>query len=176
MSFTAASAAAAATFSIPHCPTRLIETLPLAGGRCARLRPVLPQDEALMQSFLAGLPANRQGGRTAHIDYLSEMALVATVSEGEGDAEEERIVADARYLVGADGRSATVSMLVADDWAGCGIEPRLMSLLEHCARRAGIRCVRGNAASGPAGLSSRGARGGWFGRLGLWARRGLSVH
>lgn len=141
---------AAATYSLHHSITRLIEILPLGDGQCATLRPLLPEDETALQAFVEGLsPATREmrfGAMPAmlvtDIDHHDEMALVATVCEGEGDEERQIVVADARYRLAVDGRGAEFHIVVADAWAGRGIARRMMALLCHCARRAGVRDLR----------------------------------
>lgn len=158
-----------ATYRIHRYPTHLIEGLELAGGRHVTLRPVLPQDAALEQDFVARLsPATRrmrfhggisglaaaQAARMSSVDYRQELALVVTALEGlpaddddeeDGDATEVRevLVADARYVRCADGRSAEFAIVVADDFAGLGIAQRLVAALCEGARRGGLRWLRG---------------------------------
>lgn len=152
------------TYRIHRYPTHLIESLVLADGRRVTLRPVLPQDDALEQDFVARLsPATRrmrfhgsvnglaaaQAARMSSVDYRQELALVVTAiddaagGDEAGDDAPERLVADARYVRCADGRSAEFAIVVADDWAGLGLAHRLLAALCDGARRGGLRWLRG---------------------------------
>lgn len=150
------------TYRIHRYPTHLIESLVLADGRRVTLRPVLPQDDALEQDFVARLsPATRrmrfhgsvnglaaaQAARMSSVDYRQELALVVTALDDaaaeQGDDAPERLVADARYVRCADGRSAEFAIVVADDWAGLGLAHRLLAALCDGARRGGLRWLRG---------------------------------
>lgn len=145
-------------YSIHRYPTHLIQSLVLANGRRVTLRPVLPQDDALECAFVAALSSqsrrNRfhgavnglaaaQAARMTCVDYHEHMAFVATVVEGEGADEHEVLVADARYAITADRETAEFAVVVADAWAGLGLARRLLALLGQCARRAGLRWLRG---------------------------------
>lgn len=145
-------------YSIHRYPTHLIQSLVLRNGRRVTLRPVLPQDDTLECAFVAALsPQSRrnrfhgavnglaaaQAARMTQVDHHEQVAFVATVMEGEGDAEHEVLVADARYAITADRETAEFAVVVADAWAGLGLAQRLLALLGQCARRAGLRWLRG---------------------------------
>lgn len=159
------------TFGLAACPIRVIESLPLGDGRCATLRPLLPRDEALMEAFVDGLPplARRRAfaatgeapdaAELVRVDYARQMALVATVVEGEGGEARERIVAHARYVV--DGDSARVGVVVADGWAGRGLARRLLAMLCHGAHRAGLRWMHAEVPADDARLMRLVARSGF---------------
>jgi acetyltransferase len=156
-----------ATYRIHRYPTHLIECLVLADGRRVTMRPVLPQDDAMEQDFVARLsPASRrmrfhgcvrglaaaQAARMVSVDYRRELALVVTALEpdpactDDADGEQgtrEVLVADARYVRSADGRTAEFAIVVADDWVGLGLARRLMAALCEGARRGGVQWLRG---------------------------------
>lgn len=146
--------ATAAPYRLHRYPAHLIETKPLDDGLHITVRPVLPQDEALLRDFVAALsPASRRwrfhagvnslgescARRMAEVDYEHEMVLVATVATDDGD---ERLVAEARYVV-TDRRTAEFAIVVADGWAGRGLAQRLLAQLARCAAHAGLRWLRG---------------------------------
>ena len=150
---------ATAPYRIHRYPTELIESWRLGNGRTATLRPVLPQDAVSEQAFVATLSAasrrNRFHGAVnglstmraeamTNIDYQRRMGFVVTVIEGGT----ELVIADAHYVIDADGSSAEFAVVVADVWHGLGLGRRLISALSKCAHRAGARWLCGEVLVG----------------------------
>jgi acetyltransferase len=139
-------------------PARGDERLRLADGRCARLRPVRPDDVAVEQAFVGALsPQSRR--RRFHgamnrlpeaalramtaIDHRHHVALVAEAGCSDGAA---RLVADARYVReqgGAD-HTAEFAIAVADDWQGLGLGRALMRRIAAIAQSHGLVALRGS--------------------------------
>lgn len=73
--------------------------------------------------------------RFTHVNFPEDMALIATVADGDG----EREIGVARYarLPGTD--RAEIAVVVADAWQGRGIGARLLLDLRELARAGGIR-------------------------------------
>jgi len=82
--------------------------------------------------------------RFTQIDYDREMALIATILDGEG---KEVQIAVARYVTNPDGESVEFALAVADDWQKHGVGRKLMSALIACARAKGYRTVVGDVLS-----------------------------
>ena len=122
-----------------------------AGDTRVTLRTMQPGDSAIEDRFVRELsPVSRyyrfHGAlkaltpsmleRFTHVNYPDEMALIATIPEGDV----ERQIAVARYarFPGTTER-AEVAVVVADAWQGKGIGSRLLLDLRKLARQAGIR-------------------------------------
>jgi acetyltransferase len=131
------------------------ERLPLADGRCVRIRRVRPADVAAEQAFVAALsPQSRR--RRFHgamkqlptavlqamtsIDFDAHVALVAEAGCADGAP---RLVADARYVRDETG-GAEFAIAVADDWQGCGLGLALLGRLGRHAAARGIGRLRGS--------------------------------
>jgi acetyltransferase len=142
-------------YTIEHYPTRLIDVWTLADGRRVTVRPVLPQDAALEQALVRALsPAARYQRFFApirelpegwlreltQIDYRRHQALIAECFEGD----EALPVAEARYVVDADGDEAEFAVVVADDWQRLGLARRLLGSLIAQAARSGLERLRGD--------------------------------
>ena len=154
--------------SYPHLailpyPASQAREWPLKGGQLALLRPVRPDDAAMLQALVRGLsqesryfrfassmpelPA-RMLARYTLIDYDREMALVAVVKTRPADihgppSEGERIVGVSRYITNPDGHTAEFSLVVADDFAGQGLGERLMLEIVELARAKGLTQIIG---------------------------------
>lgn len=151
------NAAAPALAAPPRLPLSLIRPLVLVDGRRVLVRPVLPQDDDAEQAFVMALsPASRYrrfhvGMRAlpaavlAHftrIDHRSHVALVAHAESGDDDA--PALVADARYVRGADDDEAEFAVAVADAWQRQGLGRQMLALLARHAARHGVRRLRGD--------------------------------
>jgi acetyltransferase len=154
-----AAQAKAEHFRIHRYPTALIDRVQLADGRRVTIRPVLPQDAALHQAFVAGLsPAARY--RRFHgpvatlpestlrymteVDYVGHMALIATAID---DLNGEIQVAEARWVRRApdDGDDvADFALVVADRWQRAGLGSMLLGMLADTAAAQGIRRLSGD--------------------------------
>lgn len=75
--------------------------------------------------------------RFTHVNYPDEMAIIATVPEGEG----ERQIGVARYARKPGSDTAEIAVVVADAWQGRGVGTCLLLNLRRLATEAGIRHV-----------------------------------
>src|SRR3712207_1413211 len=127
-------------YTIHRYPAELIDVMCLPNERRLVIRPVLPQDAAIVQAFIRNLSDRSRRNRFfrplrelpgslleqfTHIDYCAHLALVAEVFEGR----EETIVGEARYVVGADDYTAELALAVGDAWQGRGIGRLLLERL-----------------------------------------------
>ena len=120
--------------SAPRYPFELVESHRLKSGRLVLVRPIHPQDETLVQSFVRGLSPRSRYFRfhnaireldprmlhaATHVDYRRHLALIAEWFDGESEVE----IGAARYFVRKDGETAEFAIAVADAWqrqgAGC---------------------------------------------------------
>ncbi|MEI8028160.1 MAG: bifunctional acetate--CoA ligase family protein/GNAT family N-acetyltransferase [Comamonadaceae bacterium] len=144
-------------------PSRHEQVWPLPGGGEYTVRPVHPDDAAMLQEFVRGLsPESRYFrfvssmqelpatmlARFTLIDYDREMALVAVCQEQRVDAEGEatevaRIVGVSRYISNPDRTSCEFSLVVADDFSGKGLGSRLMLSIMEVAREKGLTEIEG---------------------------------
>ncbi len=114
------------------------------------LRPILPQDEQMIQALFKRLTpmeiymrfhANMKilqpalASRLTHLDYDREMALVLTESRQTGEA---AIIAVARLAADPEFAHAEFAILVRHDYTGQGIGKRLLQALIDYARSRGI--------------------------------------
>lgn len=119
-------------------------------GTLVTIRTMQPSDRNIEQQFIRELsPLSRYYRfhsalreltpymleRFTHVNYPDEMALIATIPDGN----DEREIGVARYarIPGAD--YAEIAVVVADAWQGKGIGSRLLIDLRGLARDAGIR-------------------------------------
>ncbi|UCB54961.1 MAG: GNAT family N-acetyltransferase [Thiotrichales bacterium] len=75
--------------------------------------------------------------RFTHVNYPDEMALIATVAEGD----DEQQIGVARYIRKPGSDTAEIAVVVADAWQGLGIGSRLLMDLRQLAIKAGIRRI-----------------------------------
>ena len=137
-----------------HYRFDLVEKVELANGHAVTVRPILPLDAAKFQGFVKRLsPASRNfrflSGlrelsedvleRLTRIDYRTHMALVAEIVR-DGSA---ILIAEARYVVDTDSKSAELAVAVADDWHGLGLAKSLLCRLHDIATVAGVRRLTG---------------------------------
>ena len=142
------------TDTIPRYPAELIDVVRLRDGARITMRPVLPQDAAILQAFVQTLSEGARRNRFfrtlrelpadllrrfTEVDYHQHLALVAEVSTEAGEA----IVGEGRYVMDEDRRGAEFAVAVADRWQGRGIGRLLLDRLEHCAAAAGVRRLHG---------------------------------
>ncbi|HVC29279.1 MAG TPA: bifunctional acetate--CoA ligase family protein/GNAT family N-acetyltransferase [Gammaproteobacteria bacterium] len=131
-------------------PRELEQDFPLADGRKLRLRPILPEDETMIQQlfqrltpeeiymrFHGGMKVLRHtlAARLTQIDYDREMALVLADPGVPGKA---CIYAVARLAADPDFERAEFSLLVEHEITGHGVGTRLMQSLIEYARSHGI--------------------------------------
>ena len=148
-------ATASGTYTIHRYPAHLIERWTAPNGREVTIRPVLPQDDAIEQSFIRRLSPESRYSRflvgmneltpamlsyfTA-VDYRNHLALIAETF----DDDDEVQIGDARYVVEGDGSTADFAIAVADAWQQSGVGARLLETLERGARMAGVRRLTGD--------------------------------
>jgi acetyltransferase len=141
-------------YEIHRYPADMIDVVRVAGGQRVVIRPVLPQDAELTADFFRGLSGPARYDRflsplrepppelLAHftrVDYADHLALVAEVfTEGR-----ETVIAEARYVRGADRGSAEFAISVAEPWQGKGLARLLLSKLTCRAAAAGIARLTG---------------------------------
>jgi acetyltransferase len=147
--------APSARYAICRYPTTLIDIWCNKRGEQFILRPVLPQDKPLLESFYASLsPLSRRLrfhgavntlsqdrlSAMSEIDYDKHLALVVTyVHDGQ-----EVIVADARYVIDVSQRGGEFAIAVSDVWQRRGIASHAMAGLCKAARLQGLDWLWGD--------------------------------
>ena len=131
------------------------EKLVLPNGHSVVIRPIVPQDAAGEQDFVATMsPTSRlrrfhQGLSVlpddvlrafTQIDYRSHVALVAET----GPSSARSLIADARYVVDSGEASAEFAIAVSDQWQGSGLGRHLMQRLMRHAAEAGLVRLHGD--------------------------------
>ena len=124
------------------------ELLTMREGTRLLVRPILPQDGQALAAMInrasdavrqrrfpsaEGPVTVQQMERLTHVDQQRHVALVVSVQDGS-----ERIVAEARYLVDADGEGAEFALMVDEQWQRRGIGASLMRALGHAAADADV--------------------------------------
>ncbi|MEJ8852366.1 GNAT family protein [Variovorax rhizosphaerae] len=141
------------SYLISHYPTGLIDVRWFDANHRLTLRPVMPQDNRLLADLInrmserslshrfpnAQLPATADElASLVCIDYRRHLAMVVAVHEGG----RERLVAEARYLIDADGQSAEIMLMVDDGWQRRGIATWVLHALGNAAHAAGVGWMR----------------------------------
>lgn len=129
----AAAPAGVARFAIRPYPGELARTLDWQ-GRPLQLRPVRPEDEALLRSLLDTTPADDLA-RMTQIDYERELTLLLL----DGPA----LLGLARLSSDPDNVNAEFSLVVRGDLRRRGLGRLLLQALLDTARARGTRCVQG---------------------------------
>ena len=144
-------------------PAHLVSTWQPAAGPAVTLRPIRPEDAEMERAFVRKLsPESRYFRfmdtlreltpamlvRFTQIDYDREMAFVATVPEGGGEAE----IGVVRYIANPDGESCEFAIVIADEWHRKGLGRRLMSQVIDVARARGLRSMIGHVLSENRGM------------------------
>jgi acetyltransferase len=127
------------------------------GTRC-QLRPVTPQDAGALGDMVRRLSGGARRNRfhaavnalsaetlrrMTHVDHRHHVAFVVTRAAARG----ELVVADARYVVDADGAAAEFALVVDDRWQRQGVGARALAALCDSARRAGLGWLYGSVLS-----------------------------
>ena len=145
--------AAQPRYHIHPYPAALIDTRSSGAAGRLTLRPVLPQDDVLLAALVEGLsPAARRNRfhgavklspiwlqQMSCVDYRQQLALVVTAQV----AGAEQVVADARYVVEADGQGAEFALMVAEPWQHHGVGTWALRALQRAATQAGLRWLNG---------------------------------
>jgi len=136
-------------------PAHLVSTWQPASGPAVTLRPIRPEDAEMERAFVRQLsPESRYFRfmdtlreltpamlvRFTQIDYDRELAFVATLPDGAGEAE----IGVCRYITNPDGESCEFALVIADDWQRKGLGRRLMGQLIDVARARGLRSMIGH--------------------------------
>ena len=144
-------------------PSQHEQVWPMRGGGEYTVRPVHPDDAAMLQEFVRQLsPESRYFrfvssiqelpptmlSRFTLIDYDREMALVAVCRERSLDAngevvETQRLLGVSRYITNPDRASCEFSLVVADHFKGQGLGSRLMLAIMDFAREKGLTEIEG---------------------------------
>jgi len=139
----------------PRYPFELVETFRLKGGRLVLIRPIHPQDETLVQSFVRELSPRSRRFRfhsalreldprmlhaATHVDYRRHLALIAEWFDGDRETE----IGAARYFVRNDGRSAEFAVAIADAWQRQGLARHLLERLVAIASQRGLQRLEGD--------------------------------
>ena len=147
------------TYTIHRYPAELIDFVYVEDAQQITVRPILPQDAELMQTFfrtlsdrsrrdrfhraLRELPASLLNQLTS-VDYDTHLALLAEVFV-DGT---EVIVGEARYVRSEDSLQAEFAMAIAEDWQAKGLGRLLLSHLERRAAAAGVEVLFGRTLPG----------------------------
>ncbi len=125
-----------------------------ADGTPVIIRPIRPEDAKIECEFVQSLSAQAKYlrlmgsvkelapamlARFTQVDYDREMALIAVVQE----AERERQVGVARYIINPDGESCEYAIVVSEAWQGRGLGRYLMLQLIAIARARGLKTMLG---------------------------------
>jgi RimJ/RimL family protein N-acetyltransferase len=145
------------TYTIFRYPAELIDVWTIGGGTRVTVRPVLPQDSAMLGDMMERASCETRRNRfhapvnglsparlrqMTEIDYDTHLAFVLTVASQGGHC----IVGEARYVIddGNDRSSAVFALSIVDEWQNRGLGTRTMHLLSIAAREAGIRWLHGD--------------------------------
>lgn len=137
----------------PDFKLRIVD---LEDGTKVHMRPIVPEDEALLQEAVSAMsersvyfrffsPLKKLSDAMAHrlavVDYNYRFALVATTrkSAGGSGAVNERIVGVARYDRAAGTDIAEVAVAVIDEFQRRGLGAVLLGTLASVARTSGIK-------------------------------------
>ena len=170
------------TYTIHRYPAELIDIVHLADSRRVTVRPILPQDAELLQSFFRNLSDGSRWNRFhralhelplnllnqfTNVDYDTHLALLAEVFvDGK-----EVILGESRYVRGEDPTCAEFAITVDDRWQGKGLGRLLLSLLEGRAAAEGIEMLFGRTFPGNIRHAGSRAKGGVRDRTGFQGTR-----
>ena len=130
-------------------PPDYTDFLDVEGTRIT-IRTMRPQDRDIEEQFVRRLTPTSKYYRfhaalrelTAYmldhftnVDYPDEMALIATIQEGDA----EREIGVARYVRTPVPDTAEIAVVVSDEWQGKGIGGKLLKDLREFALQVGIR-------------------------------------
>ncbi|WP_028449270.1 bifunctional acetate--CoA ligase family protein/GNAT family N-acetyltransferase [Chitinibacter tainanensis] len=135
-------------------PAHLASITQLKNGMPMCLRPIRPEDAALIAEFVRNLSDESRYNRFMNtlktlpqallarftqLDYTREMAIVATVEAHAG----EMIIGVARFTANPDRDSCEFAVVISDDWQGKGLGVRLMDALFNAARDMNLKVIEG---------------------------------
>ena len=135
-------------------PAHLVQRHRLFDGRAVTIRPIRPDDEALVRHFLDELsgesrylrfqkwvhaPSEKLVHFLTDVDHDRHLALICTVPCADG----EELVGEARYVADQNGIHGEFGIMIADDWHKTGIAGLLMEALLGAARERGLQTMEG---------------------------------
>ena len=136
-------------------PEHLIRHRALFNGMPVTIRPIRGEDSGMEQEFvrhlsedsryfrfmgsLRELPEKKLRSFT-HIDYLRQMAFVATIAQEGREIE----IGTARYAATEAPGTCEFAIVVDDAWQGSGVAGLLMISLIHAARENGYKTREGS--------------------------------
>ncbi|ADM99786.1 predicted acyl-CoA synthetase [Dickeya dadantii 3937] len=141
--------------SVRPYPQELEETVQLKDGVSCLFRPILPEDEPLLASFIGKVTredlyyryfseinefTHEDLANMTQIDYDREMAFIAVRPGAEGKQE---IIGVTRAIADPDNISAEFAVLVRSDLKGLGLGRKLLEKLIHYARAHGLARLSG---------------------------------
>ncbi len=135
-------------------PMHLVSEWQMTDGTEITIRPIRPEDAALVKKFVHDLSdeskyfrfmnsvqelTEEMLARLTQLDYSREMALVAVVEEIGKEVE----LGVARYAINPDGNTCEFALVIADNIAGKGLGQKLMVSLMEAARSKGLTVIEG---------------------------------
>lgn len=154
---------AEARLAIRPYPHNLEEAVQLKNGQQCIFRPILPEDEPLLQQFIAQVTkedlyyryfseinefTHDDLANMTQIDYDREMAIVA-VRQHQG---RDEIIGVTRAISDADNIDAEFSVLVRSDLKGLGLGKRLLEKMIIYTRQHGLKQLNGITMPGNRGM------------------------
>ncbi|WP_455814141.1 bifunctional acetate--CoA ligase family protein/GNAT family N-acetyltransferase [Pseudomonas graminis] len=154
---------AEARLAIRPYPHELEEAVQLKNGQQCLFRPILPEDEPLLQQFIAQVTkedlyyryfseinefTHDDLANMTQIDYDREMAIVA-VRQHQG---QDEIIGVTRAISDADNIDAEFSVLVRSDLKGLGLGRRLLEKMIIYTRQHGLQQLNGITMPGNRGM------------------------
>lgn len=133
-------------------PCHYVDIMTMRDGTPYLIRPIKPEDEPLMYELFSTFSpetirmrffqhitsiSHEQMARYCQIDYDREIALVATITEGN----KEHIIGVGRLTILPDRDRAEFAVVVGDPWHGQGIGKKLMEVCIDVARGQGIKQI-----------------------------------
>ena len=137
---------------LTNYPSEYIEEVTLSDGEVVTIRPIVPEDARGLQTTFTKLSpqtiylrfleffkelSDKQAYHFANVDYLTHVALVATIQE----YEEEQLIGVARYalIVPQNHEDVEAAIVVRDDFQNRGLGTILMERLVRYARDHGVK-------------------------------------
>ncbi|WP_455821004.1 bifunctional acetate--CoA ligase family protein/GNAT family N-acetyltransferase [Pseudomonas cerasi] len=154
---------AEARLAVRPYPHNLEEAVQLKNGQQCIFRPILPEDEPLLQQFIAQVTkedlyyryfseinefTHDDLANMTQIDYDREMAIVA-VRQHQG---RDEIIGVTRAISDADNIDAEFSVLVRSDLKGLGLGKRLLEKMIIYTRQHGLKQLNGITMPGNRGM------------------------
>ncbi|MBL8416395.1 MAG: bifunctional acetate--CoA ligase family protein/GNAT family N-acetyltransferase [Propionivibrio sp.] len=149
-----ASSGPHAHMAICPYPAHLETSWQLPGGTNFTIRPVRPEDAALLQDFVRGLSNDSRYRRFMHsltelslpalarltqIDYDRALVLIAFIEHDKHDT----IIGFANFGIQPDGERCNFGLVTSDQQRNKGLGARLMNSLIEAARDRGLKIIEG---------------------------------